>query len=201
MLWIYGFQCTHTSVRLHPTPSPRTRCCHKHRSTIATVPPAVAACDTAHVPLPISDIPNSKRGTMIPEPLGTSETAFSPEIPLIELRGRSFEDHQEFVPMLLDAMASCGCWLLERRELPPNVTELRFEVLLRSVFELYSGLLSCGVELSRDSHTRMKSLCTVRDHNPHRARRRRVLTIRLELIFVEEPDCPSDLAQIATGRA
>ena len=138
---------------------------------------------------------------MNPEPLGISETTLPAEIPLILLRGRSFEDHQEFVPILLETMASCGCWLLQRRELPPNVTELKFELLLRSVFELYSGLLSCGVELSRDSHTRMKSLCTVRDHNPHRARRRRVLTIRLELIFVEEPDCPSDMAQITMGRA
>jgi len=138
---------------------------------------------------------------MNPEPPGTSETTLPPGITVVELRGRSFEDHQEFVPALLDTMASCGCWLLKRRELPPNVTELNFELLLRSVFELYSGLLSCGVELSRDSHTRMKSLCTVRDHNPHRARRRRVLTIRLELIFVEEPDCPSDMAQITMGRA
>jgi hypothetical protein len=47
----------------------------------------------------------------------------------------------------------------------------------------------------------MKSLCTVRDHNPHRARRRRVLTIRLELIFVDEPECPTDLAQISMGLA
>ena len=138
---------------------------------------------------------------MNPEPLNVSDTNLLAETPVIELRGRSFDDHQEFVPALLETMASCGCWLLERRELPPNVTELRFEVLLRSVFELYSGLLSCGVELSRDSRTRMKSLCTVRDHNPHRAKRRRVLTIRLELIFVEEPDCPSDLAQITMGRA
>ncbi len=138
---------------------------------------------------------------MNPEPPNVAQSALLEEMPVIELRGRSFEDRQEFVPELLDTMASCGCWLLEQRELPPNATEFRFEVLLRSVFELYSGLLSCGVELSRDSHTRMKSLCTVRDHNPHRARRRRILTIRLELIFVEELDCSSDLAQITMGRA
>ncbi|WP_158789637.1 hypothetical protein [Granulicella sp. L46] len=180
----------------HPTLSRRISLHDSHHA-----PASVAACDTAHVPSPISDIPYSKRGTMNPEPLGISETTLPAEIPLILLRGRSFEDHQEFVPILLETMASCGCWLLQRRELPPNATELSFELLLRSVFELYSGLLSCGVELSRDSHTRMKSLCTVRDHNPHRARRRRVLTVRLELIFVDEPDCPSDLAQIATGLA
>jgi hypothetical protein len=138
---------------------------------------------------------------MNPESLDTSQSTLPAEIPVINLRGRSFEDHQEFVTALLDTMASCGCWLLKRRELPPNATELKFELLLRSVFELYSGLLCCGVELSRDSHTLMKSLCTVRDHNPHRATRRRILTIRLELIFVEQPDCPSDLAQITVGRA
>jgi hypothetical protein len=163
--------------------------------------PAVAACDTAHVPAPISDIPYSKRGPMIPIPPDISESTRPPEIPVIELRARSFEDRQEFVPVLLDTMASCGCWLLERRELPPNATQFRFEVLLRSVFELYSGLLSCGVELSRDSHTSMKSLCTVRDHNPHRAKRRRVLTIRLELIFMDELDPTANLARTAMGRA
>ena len=135
------------------------------------------------------------------EPLGISETTLPAEIPLILLRGRSFEDHQEFVPILLETMASCGCWLLKRRELEPNATELNFEVLLRSVFELYGGILSCGVELSRDSHTRMKSLCTVRDHNPHHATRRRVLTIRLELIFMDELDATPDLARTAMGRA
>ncbi len=184
-------------------PRHEPRSCHKHRSTTATArPPAVAACDTAHVPVPISDIPYSKRGTMNPHPPDIPESACPPEISVIELRGRSFEDHQEFVPALLETMASCGCWLLERRELPPNATELRFEILLRSVFELYSGLLTCGVELSRDSHTSMKSLCTVRDHNPHRARRRRVLSVRLELIFVDEPETPSSTwRRTATGRA
>jgi hypothetical protein len=138
---------------------------------------------------------------MTPNPPDISESTHPQEFPVIELRGRSFEDRQEFVPVLLHAMASCGCWLLKRRELEPNATELNFEVLLRSVFELYGGLLSCGVELSRDSHTRMKSLCTVRDHNPHHATRRRVLTIRLELIFMDELDATPDLARTAMGRA
>lgn len=135
------------------------------------------------------------------EPQDVAPPVLQVEMPLIYLRGRCFEAQQEFLPELLKTMAGCGCWLLKRREVPPNATELSFEVLLRSVFELYSALLSCGIDLSRDSHVRMKSLCTVRDHNPHRARRRRVLNVCLELIFVEEPDAPSELAQIATGSA
>jgi hypothetical protein len=123
------------------------------------------------------------------------------EIPLIELRGRTYEDHREVLPVLLDTMAGCGCWLLEQRVVSPIATELNFELQLRSVFELYSGLLSSGVDLSRDSHTRMKSLCTVRDHNPHRSKRRRILTVRLELIFMEDIDSAPGLAKTAMGLA
>jgi hypothetical protein len=123
------------------------------------------------------------------------------EMPTIELRGHTYEDHGEMVPTLLETMAACGCWLLEQRALSPTATELSFEMLLRSVFELYSGLLSSGVDLSRDSHIRMKSLCMVRDHNPHNAKRRRVITIRLELMFLEETDSVPDLAKTAMGLA
>jgi hypothetical protein len=137
---------------------------------------------------------------MNPEPSDKSVPCLPPaEIPLIQLRGRTYEDHREIVPVLLETMAACGCWLLEQRVLSPSATELSFELQLRSVFELYSGLLSSGVDLSRDSHTRMKSLCTVRD--PHNAKRRRILTIRLELIFMEQTDSLPDLARTAMGLA
>lgn len=123
------------------------------------------------------------------------------EIPVIDLRGRSPEDQERLVPVLLDSMANCGCWLLERIEVPPNALQFSFELQLRSIFELYSGLLSCGVDLSRDSHTRMKSMCTVRDHNPHRAKRRRIVTVRLELIFTDALDATQELARTAMGLA
>jgi hypothetical protein len=139
---------------------------------------------------------------MNPSPVDKSlSDALAAEICLIELRGRTYEDHREIVPVLLDTMAGCGCWLLEQRVVSPNATELNFELHLRSVFELYSGLLSSGVDLSRDSHTCMKSLCTVRDHNPHQSKRRRVLTVRLELIFMEDIDAASTLARTAMGIA
>ena len=135
------------------------------------------------------------------EPTDLSALKLTGEIPVIDLRGRSFEEHEQIVPVLLESMADCGCWLLERREVPPNAAQFSFELQLRSVFELYSGLLSCGVDLSRDSHTRMKSLCTVRDHNPHRAKRRRIVTVRLELIFMDALDATQDLARTAMGIA
>jgi hypothetical protein len=108
------------------------------------------------------------------------------ETPPVELRGHSYEDHRIIVPALLDTLAACGCWVLEQKALSSTQTELCFEVQLRSAFELYGGLLAAGVELSRDSHIRMTILCTLRGHNPRQARRRRVVTVRLGLSFLEE---------------
>jgi hypothetical protein len=108
------------------------------------------------------------------------------DISTVDLRGYSYQDHVSFVPALLETIATCGCWVLDQRSLSPTQTELSFEVQLRSVFELYSGLVAAGVELTRDSHTRLTSLCTLRDHNPRQAKRRRIVTIRLELCFLEE---------------
>jgi hypothetical protein len=121
------------------------------------------------------------------------------ETPTVELRGLSYEDHRQIVPTLLETMASCGCWVLEQRAMSPTMTELCLEVQLRSVFELYSGLIAAGVELSRDSHTRMTGMCTVRDHNPRLAKRRRVITVRLELSFLQQTD--SDFGGVAIGLA
>lgn len=119
--------------------------------------------------------------------------------PAVQLRGHSYDDHRKIIPAVLESMAACGCWLTEQRALSATLTELSFEVQLRSVYELYSGLIGAGVELSRDSHTRMTSLCTVRDHNPRQAKRRRVITVRLEVNFLEQHE--ADAGGITMGLA
>jgi len=106
--------------------------------------------------------------------------------PTIDLRGHSYDDHRKVVPILLNAVKAAGCWVTEQHALSSTLTELFLEVQLRSVFELYSGILSAGVELTRDSHTCMTALCTVRDHNPRSAKRRRIITVKLALNFLEE---------------
>ncbi len=128
----------------------------------------------------------------MPEPLPAESL-------IVELRGHSYADHRQVVPSLLDAVAACGCWVLEQRATSPTMTELRLEVQLRSVFELYSSLIAAGVELTRDSHTRMSGLCTVRDHNPRQAKRRRIITVRLELSFLEQGS--PELGKVSVGRA
>lgn len=125
-------------------------------------------------------------GKSMDKALTNLSAAISTSDAAVQLRGHSFDDHRKIVPALLDSMAACGCWVTEQRALSATLTEMFFEVQLRSVYELYSGLISAGLELTRDSHMRMTSLCTVRDHNPRHAKRRRILTVRLEVNFLEQ---------------
>jgi hypothetical protein len=118
---------------------------------------------------------------------------------VIDLRGHSYEDHRQIVPALVESMATCGCWMVEQRALSPTTTELRLEVQLRSVFELYSGLVCSGIELTRDSQIRMAGLCTLRNHNPRQAKRRRVISVRIELSFLEHT--VSEYGSVAVGLA
>jgi hypothetical protein len=117
-----------------------------------------------------------------PNPLmGTPE-----DVATVELRGYSYDDRGHILTGLENAMASCGCWILDQRVVSPTQTSMRFEVQLRAVFELYSELVAAGVELTRESHARLTELCTLRGHREGGMRRRRVVTVRLEVSFLEE---------------
>jgi hypothetical protein len=105
----------------------------------------------------------------------------------VELRGYSHNERGQMLVGLERAMASCGCWILEQRAVSPTQTSMRFEVQLRAVFELYSELVAAGVELTRDSHARLTELCTLRGHRRD-GTRRRVVTVRLEVSFLEEDE-------------
>ena len=118
--------------------------------------------------------------------------------PVLELRGFSYDEQRRIVPALLDAMVLCGCCVQEQRTLSPTHAEVCFEVHLRSAFDLYSQVIGAGVELTRDSHTKMTGLCTLRGHNPRHAKRRRVLRVRLEVRFLEDN---SEFGMMAIGLA
>ncbi len=130
---------------------------------------------------------------------GPATAVLTGDLYSLELRCHSYEDHRTVLPALLDNLASLGCWVLEQKALSPTITELTFEVQLRTAFELYGALLAAGLELTRDSHIRMTGLCTLRGHNPRHAKRRRVVTVRLELNFIE--DTPAISQGIVVGLA
>jgi hypothetical protein len=83
-------------------------------------------------------------------------------------------------------MNNCGCWLLDQRALSAAQMEMVFEVQLRSALDLYGALIAAGVELTRDSHAALTGLCTLRRHNFRAPHHGNIVTVRLEVRFMEE---------------
>ena len=111
----------------------------------------------------------------------------------LSLKSFTYDDRRLILPAVTDAMNNSGCWVLERKPLSLTTLQITFEIQLRSIIELYGALIAVGLELTRGSHLDLTGLCTLRRHNPSPATLGRVLSIRLEVSFLEELDLKSFL--------
>ena len=104
----------------------------------------------------------------------------------LDLQGYSYSDRQGLLPSLLTAFTQCGGWVLERKTTSATSVQFRLEIQLRSIVELYASLVGAGLELTRTTHALLTDLCTCR-HNLNRTTHpNQVLTLRLELSFLED---------------
>jgi hypothetical protein len=107
-------------------------------------------------------------------------------MPSHDLQGFSYEDRQGLLPVLTSAFTQCGGWVLERKTTSASSVEFRLEIQLQSIVELYSSLVASGVELTRTTHDTLTALCTSR-HNIARSHpATQVVSLRLELSFLED---------------
>lgn len=108
----------------------------------------------------------------------------------LDLHGFSYDERREILPAVTEAVSSGGCWLRERRVVGFSQVEFLFEMQLRGAIDLYSNLIGTGLELSPGTHAELAGLCTLR-HNQRqnqrmRSRPGRVLSVRLEVNFLED---------------
>lgn len=104
----------------------------------------------------------------------------------LEFYGYSYGERQGLLPTLTSAFTLCGGWVLERKTLSATTMEFRFEIQLRAIVELYSQLITSGLELTRTTHAMLTDLCTCRHHLAGLTEPNQVLSIRLELSFLED---------------
>jgi hypothetical protein len=105
---------------------------------------------------------------------------------LLDIQGFSYEERQGLLPTLTSALADCGGWVLCRKTLSPSMMEIRFEIQLRSILDLYASIVSSGLELTRAGHLALTDLCTCRKNIANAAELGQVVTIRLEISFLED---------------
>jgi hypothetical protein len=110
------------------------------------------------------------------------------EMQSVHLRGFSYAELNAVMPTLKRALENCGCWMTEENSPSAMELDLKFELHLRDAYELYSELVAAGVEMTRENHLRMTGLCTLRNYNPRKAIRRRVVNIRLQISFLHDAD-------------
>lgn len=103
-----------------------------------------------------------------------------------ELQGYSYDDRQDVLPGLTTAMTQAGGWVLEKRATSATAVQFRVEIQLRGIVELYAGLMEMGVELTKATHTMLTELCLCRRYAGWTEWSGEVITLNLELSFLEE---------------
>jgi hypothetical protein len=104
----------------------------------------------------------------------------------LEIQGFSYEERTGVLPALTTAFAECGGWVLDRKTLSPTMMEFRIEIQLRAIIDLYASIISSGLELTRNGHLALTDLCTCRKNAPTTADLGQIVSIRIEISFLED---------------
>jgi hypothetical protein len=112
----------------------------------------------------------------------------------LDIQGFTYEQRHGLLPMLTAAFSNCGGWMLERKTLSPTHMEFRVEIQLRCILEFYAAVVATGVELTRAGHQSLTELCSRRRHLRLASELGQVVTIRLELNFLDDVTLHSLLA-------
>jgi hypothetical protein len=104
----------------------------------------------------------------------------------LDIQGFSYEERHGLLPMLTTAFADCGGWVLDRKTLSPTMMEFRVEIQLRAAVDLYASIVASGLELTRAGHLALTELCACRRHQPATADLSAIVSIRIEISFLDD---------------
>jgi hypothetical protein len=104
----------------------------------------------------------------------------------LELQSFSYGDRVGLLPVLLTALADGGGWVLDRRTVSASTLQLSVEAQLRSIVEIYGAIIASGLELTRSSHVALTDLCTCHRNASSKVDPGKIVTLRLEVSFLED---------------
>jgi hypothetical protein len=102
------------------------------------------------------------------------------------IQGFSYAERPQVLHQLGRAISECGAWVQDRRSVSPATMEIQLEIQSRGVMDLYAALVASGLELTRDGHLALTSLCTSRKNSVGAIERRKIIAVRLEITFLED---------------
>ena len=104
----------------------------------------------------------------------------------IDIQAFTYEHRQALLDDLTTVVCNCGGWIVDRKPLSPTNMEFHIEVQLRAILDLYAGILGTGVELTRPGHENLTELCTRRKYRRITAVLGQIVSLRLEINFVDD---------------
>jgi hypothetical protein len=104
----------------------------------------------------------------------------------LDIQSFTYEQRQSLLADLTAVFCNCGGWILERKTLSATNMEIRVEIQLRAILDLYAAIVATGLELTRSGHEALTELCTRRKHMPITAELGQIVIIRLEINFLDD---------------
>jgi hypothetical protein len=103
----------------------------------------------------------------------------------LDLQSYSYSDRYNVLQTLTNSLTNSGAWITDRNTVSSSITELRLEIQLCSVVELYIALMESGLELTRAAHDALTDLWTCHN-NLDISSGSNVINVRLEVNFLED---------------
>ena len=105
---------------------------------------------------------------------------------VLDIQGYSYEPSEGLLRNLSRILVNSGGWILDRRAITATNYEFTLELELRSILDLYAGIISAGVELTRANHLALTDLCTCRLHMMGTRDLRQIIGLRIEIAFLKQ---------------
>ena len=104
----------------------------------------------------------------------------------LDIQAFTFEQRHEVLQHLTTALIRCGAWVTKHQTTSTDSIEFDLEIRLRIVLDVYSVIVSSGIELSRSGHDILTDLCTVRKHIALTSELGQFVELRLRVRFLNE---------------
>ena len=119
----------------------------------------------------------------------------------LHLAAFSYIERAKLLADLGTAVDGAGGWMLDRRQVSPHTFEMCVEVQQQCLPELYAALLSGGLELTRESHRVLAERCNCCNYLPSRRGASTIMTLRIEVQLLSDPQQTSPPTPRASLRA
>ena len=106
-------------------------------------------------------------------------------MPNIAIHGYSPLESPQLQVKLVDQILYCRGWVLEEKQLSPLSYQIRFELELSNMMEMYGALQRTGVQFTRTAHRALTEMCLCQKHLPE-AEQMQVVTILLRVGLLQE---------------